>query len=108
MIFKRVLHVRRCISKATWEEAEKEFPSYTKEERLSSFLTLKLKGGVPQPIRDNCQAAIDSKGMKKTLVYTTVMDGNRAFRLGGELQNYHWTKNCSENSNLPRGKSYSG
>ena len=39
----------------------KDFPSFTKEDRLSTFIGLKTKKGVPKPLRDYCQAALDSK-----------------------------------------------
>ena len=37
------------------------FPSFTKQEMLSNVIGLKAKEGVPKPLRDYCQAALDSK-----------------------------------------------
>ena len=51
----------RCLSKSSWEEAIRDFPAFSKEERLSTFIGLKTKEGVPKPLRDYCQAALDSK-----------------------------------------------
>ena len=47
-----------------WEQAEREYPSFTVEERLKTFIGLKSKDGVPKPLRDYCQAAIESKRNK--------------------------------------------
>ena len=51
----------RCLSKSSWEEAIRDFPAFSKEDRLSTFIGLKTKEGVPKPLRDYCQAALDSR-----------------------------------------------
>ena len=78
--------IRRCTGKATWEDAAKDFPAFTQEERLRPFLGLKLKGGVPQPLRDFCQAAIDSKRVKDVPAYTVLNKGNKASFVEGSYK----------------------
>ena len=39
----------------------KDFPAFSKEDRLSMFIGLKTREGVPKPLRDYCQAALYSK-----------------------------------------------
>ena len=70
--------ILRCVSKASWDEALRDYPSFTKEERLKAFIGFKLKGGVPQPLREYCQAAIDSRKSANTTVYTSRSEGNTA------------------------------
>ena len=41
-----------------WEEAQTKYPSHAQEERLSNFLQLPFKGGIPSIFREYCANAV--------------------------------------------------
>ena len=54
------------MNKPTQEDAQVVFPNFAREDRLKSFLSIPLKGkgGIPQPFRDFCQAALDGQELE--------------------------------------------
>ena len=57
----------RLTSSKSWREAEEKFPAYSSVNRLSQFVGLDFKKGIPDTFRTYCQAALDSKTMSCSL-----------------------------------------
>ena len=81
-----ILH--RCVNKSSWEEAEQSFPAFTDEKRLRTFVGLPTKGGVPQPLKDYCEAAKKSTKMSDAdqTVQTVTKDGSMAIFVPGSFK----------------------
>ena len=82
------MHIHRCVNKSSWEEAEQSFPAFTDEKRLHTFVGLPTKGGVPQPLKDYCEAAKKSTNMSdaEQTVQTITKDGSMAIFVPGSFK----------------------
>ena len=48
----------KCTNSDTWEEVERQFGTYAEEKRLMQFVTLPFTNGIPQVLKNYCQAAL--------------------------------------------------
>ena len=52
----------RTTNSSTWENAQQLFPYHTAEERLSTFVGLSFKGGLPSVFKEYCRSAMLAAG----------------------------------------------
>ena len=61
-MYRKMTNLKEVFVKLTmscnWEEAQAKYPSHAQEERLSNFLQLPFKGGIPSIFREYCAGAV--------------------------------------------------
>ena len=61
----------RTTNSSTWENAQQLFPYHTAEERLSTFVGLSFKGGLPSVFKEYCRSAMLAAGSVDSGLSTT-------------------------------------
>ncbi len=71
----------RCTGTQNWEAVVRRFEAFADEDSLAQFIHLNSHKQIPEPFRNFCQAAVNSKNQTAVDCYTVVKEGTSGYVL---------------------------